>query len=89
LRILDVRIFKVVDCNADRYLVGTKFREILVVNIQTAQTFDGESINLRDLNDMEVRKYYDFEITYRFAGLENLNDSEGINKSWGSIKMSI
>jgi hypothetical protein len=31
---------------------------------------------------MEVRKPYQIKITNRIAVLENLNDSEGINRAW-------
>jgi len=49
-----------------------KFRERLEVSKQAAQKFDGERFNLRKLNQLEVRKQYQTEITYRFAALENL-----------------
>jgi hypothetical protein len=38
--------------------------------------FDGEKLNLRKLNDPEVRKQYQIEITNRFAPWENLSDEE-------------
>jgi hypothetical protein len=33
-----------------------------------------------------VRKRYQIKISNRFAGLENLNDSEDINRAWENIK---
>jgi hypothetical protein len=45
-----------------------------------------ERFNLRKLNDREVRKYYQIEITNRFAALENLSDDEDINRAWEIIK---
>jgi len=66
--------------------VVARVREILTVRIQTAQKFDGERLNLRKLNEREVRKQYQIEITNRFAALENLNDNEDINRAWESIK---
>ena len=47
---------------------------------------DGERLNLRKLNELEVRKEYQIEITNRFAALENLSEGEDINKAWENIK---
>ena len=58
LSILDVRSFRVVDCDTDHYLVVAKFRERLAASKQAAQKFDGERFNLRNLNELEVRKKY-------------------------------
>ena len=44
----------------------------MAVSKQAAQSFDGERFNLRKLNELEVRKQYQIEITNRFAALENL-----------------
>ena len=52
-----------------------KVRERLAVSKYEAQKFDGERFNLRNLNDLEVRKQYQIEISNRFAALENLCDS--------------
>jgi len=38
---------------------------------------------------MEVSKQYQFEITNRFAGLENLSDGEDIKRVWENIKENI
>ena len=46
-------------------------RERLVVSKQVAQKFDGEVFNLRKLNELEIRKQYQNEITNGFAALEN------------------
>ena len=70
-------------------MVVVKVRETLAVSKQEAQKFDGERFNLRKLNELEVRKQYQIEITNRFAALENLSDSEGINKAWENIKENI
>jgi hypothetical protein len=50
--------------------VVAKIREILAVSKKAAQTFDGERFNLRNINELEVKKYQ-IEITNRFAVLEN------------------
>ena len=68
------------------YLVVAKVRERLAVSKQAAQKFDGERFNLRKLNELEVRKQYQTEITNTFAALENLKDSEDIN-SWENIEL--
>ena len=49
----------------------SKVRERLAVS-KPAQRFDGERFNLRKLNELEVRKQYQIEISNTFAALENL-----------------
>jgi hypothetical protein len=48
-----------------------------------------ERFNLRKLNELEVRKQYQIEITNRFATLEKLSEGEGINRVWETIKENI
>jgi len=61
----------------------------LAVNKQRAQKFDGGRFYLRQLNELEVRKQYQIEITNRFASLENSSDVEDINRAWENIKDNI
>jgi hypothetical protein len=61
----------------------------LAVSKQAAQRFDEESLNLRKLNELEVRKQHDTEVTNKFAALGNLRDEEEINRSWENVKESI
>ena len=77
------------DCDTQHHLVVAKVRERLAVSKQEAQRFDGERFNLRTLNELEVRKRYQIEITNRFAALENLSDDEDINRVWENIKENI
>jgi len=44
---------------------------------------------MRKLNELEVRKEYQIEITNRFAALENLSDDEDIKWAWENIKENI
>jgi hypothetical protein len=46
-------------------------------------------INSRKLNELEVRKQYQIEITNRFVALENLDNDGDINRAWENIKESI
>jgi hypothetical protein len=50
---------------------------------------DGERFNLRKLSELEVWKQYKIEVSNWFAALENLNESEGINRAWKNIKENI
>ena len=61
----------------------------MAVSKQAAQKFDVERFNLGKLNELEVRKKYQTEITNKFAALENLSDNEGINRAWENIKENI
>ena len=44
---------------------------------------------LRKLNEPEVKKQYQIEITNRFAALENSDDDEDVNGTWENIKENI
>jgi len=48
-----------------------------------------ETFNLRQLNELDVRKQYQNKISNRFAALENLNDSECIYRAWENGKENI
>ena len=66
------------ECYTDHYLVNAKFGKILAVSKQATQKFDGKRFNLSKLNELEVRKQYQIEITDRFAGLGTETDGEDI-----------
>ena len=77
--ILDVRSFRGADFDTDHCLMVAKFRERLTVSKQASQNFDVERFNLKNLNELEVRKQYQIKMSNRFAALENLSDNEDIN----------
>jgi hypothetical protein len=56
--------------------VVAKVSEILAVSKDAAQNFERKRFNLRKLNELEVRKQYQIEITNRFTALDNLSGSE-------------
>jgi len=69
--------------------VIAKVRERIAVGKQAAQMFDRQRFNLRKLNEPEIREHYQIKITNRFAALENVNDEENVNRTWGNIKENI
>jgi len=87
--VLDVRSFRGADCDTDHCLVIAKVRERLAVGKEAAQRFDRQRINLWKLNEPEVREQYQIEITNKYAGLENLNDDEDVDRTWENIKENI
>jgi len=60
--------------------VVAKVSERLTVRKKAAQKSDGGRFNLRKLNDLEVRKQYQIEITNRFAALENVSEDEDLGE---------
>ena len=53
------------------------------------KTLIWERFNFRKLNEFEVRKQYQIEISNNFATLEYLNDGQFINKSWENFEEDI
>ena len=66
-----------------------KISEILAEGKQIAQKFVRESLNFGKLNDLEVRKRSETEITKRFVALRNLSDKDDINRFCENIKENI
>jgi len=69
--------------------VVAKVRERLAVSKQAAQKYDVGRFNFLKLNEVKVRKLYQIKFPNRFVALENLNDSEDINRAWENIKENI
>jgi hypothetical protein len=65
--------------------VVAKVRERLAVAKQAAQKFDVEKFNVKKLSYLELSKQYQTGISNRFLTLENLNDSEDINRACENI----
>ena len=61
----------------------------MAVRKQAAQKFEVERFNVRKLNELEVKKQYQIKISNRSAALENLSDSEDINRAWENITENI
>ena len=66
-----------------------KVTESLAESKPTTLKYDGERLNLRKLNELEVSKQYQIEITNRFAAMENIRDGEDINMAWENIKENV
>ena len=63
--------------------MDAKVRERLAVGKQATKQFDEETFNLRMPDDLEVK------ISKTCAALENLSDTQGINRVWENIKENI
>jgi hypothetical protein len=87
--ILDVQSFKGADWDIDHYLVAAKHRERLSVSKRVAKKLDIQRIDLRKLNEAEVKEQYRVKITNRFAALENFDDNVDMNTAWENIRENI
>jgi hypothetical protein len=84
-----VRAFRGADCDIDHCLVVAKVRERLAVSKGAAQEVDTERFNLKKLNEGDVKEQYQVKIRNKYAALENLEDSEVINRALDSIRVNI
>jgi hypothetical protein len=77
------------DCDTDHYLVVTKLRERISLSKRARQKFDLERLDLKKLDDIEVKEKYQVEISNSFATLESLDENSDINNAWESIRENI
>jgi hypothetical protein len=63
LSVFDVRSFTAADYDTDHYLVVEKVRERLAVIKQRLQRFHVERFNLKNLNEVEGKEKFCFEIS--------------------------
>jgi len=84
--ILDLRSFRGAYCDTDHCLVVVNVRERSAVRKQAVQKFDGERFNFRKLNELDIKKRYQIEITNSLAALENLSYGKDINGLGRSLK---
>jgi hypothetical protein len=87
--ILAVRSFRGADCDTDHYLVVPKVRERLAVSKRAAQKIDMETLNVKKLNEGDVREQYQVTIRNKFAAPENLEDSGYVNRAWNNTRENI
>jgi hypothetical protein len=86
--ILDVRSFRGGDCN----IITIWWLEELGKpgsKQKATQKFDVERFNLKKLSELEVRKEYQIKISKRSVALENVSDSQNINRAWENIRDNI
>jgi hypothetical protein len=77
------------DYDTDDFLVIARVGERMSVSKQAAWKFDVQRSSLKKQRELEVSKQYQMKISYRFADLENLNDSKDINRGWENIKENV
>jgi hypothetical protein len=77
--ILDVRYFRVANCDTDHYLVVAKDMERLAVSKRPVNKM--ERFNLKKLDVGEVKEQYQVTIKNGFSALENLEDNGDINRA--------
>jgi len=87
--ILKVRSFSGADCDIDQYPVVARVRERLAGSKRGTLKFDVGIFNLRNLSELKIRKKYQIKIANRFVVMENLNNSQDVNKAWKNIKQNI
>jgi hypothetical protein len=70
-------------------LVVAKVRERLAVSKLAPQKIDTERLNVRKLNEEDVKEQYQVTIGNKLAALENLEENGDTNGTWDNIKENI
>ena len=68
------------------HLFGLHLFSAFFAFVNVCMKFDGKRFDLGNLNDLEVKKQYQIEITNKFAELGNISDDGDINRAWENIK---
>jgi hypothetical protein len=87
--ILDVRSFRVADCDTDHYLVVPRVTDRLAMSKQTTHRVHMERFSLNKLNEVEGKQQYRVEISNGFADFEVVNTEVAINRAWETIRDNI
>jgi hypothetical protein len=87
--ILDVRSLRGADCDTDHCLVVAEVRERLAVSNRAARKIDTGKLNVKKLNEGDVKEQYQVTIRNKFAALENLVDNGDIHRAWDSIGQDV
>jgi hypothetical protein len=66
-----------------------KLRERISVSKRARQKLDLERLNLKQLDDVEVKEKCQVQISNRFASSESLDENFIINNAWESIRENI
>jgi hypothetical protein len=67
----------------------TKIRERLAVNIQSSHSFNTETFNLKNLDEVEDKEKHRVEVSNRFAALEDFNTEVEINNALEMMRQII
>jgi 50S ribosomal subunit-associated GTPase HflX len=66
-----------------------KVRETVALNNRRSHKFHLERFNLKKLNEVEGKEKYRFEVSNKFAALEDLYAEVEINSAWETIRENI
>jgi hypothetical protein len=68
--------------------VTENFRDRLLT-INEKYKFDKRSLDLKNLHDMQDTEKFKVKTSNGFAALDNLDESEDINRPWNNTKHSV
>jgi hypothetical protein len=70
-------------------LVVAKYEERRAVNKRPVKKMVIEGLNLKKLNEGEVKEKYQVTMKKKFVALGNLEHNGDINRAWGTIREKI